>query len=137
MNFLDVNTVNLRNIYGTALGNTTGQVGTSANQTAMPVTGGMNAGAVPTNQGDAAQSQALTVGGQANPVIGAVVFLALIVGLGFLAKRIGSVDDFKNIKVSPFNVLIISLAAIIGMPIWKWTFTRFPVPGVSTWVASA
>lgn len=134
MNFLDVNTVNLRNVYGTALGNTTGQVASSGNQTAMPRGGG---GAVPTTQGDSAQSAALSIGGQANPVVGAIVFLMLIVGLAFLSRRVGSVDDFKNIRVSPYNILITTLAVIIGMPIFKWGFTRFPVPGVSTWVASA
>lgn len=132
MNFLDVNSVNLRNVYGTALGNTTGQIGSSANQSAVPRGGG----AVPTNQGDVAANQALSIGGQANPVIGGVVFLALLIGLAFIARRIGTVDEFKNIRVSPYNVLIASMAAIIGIPVWKWAFTRFPVPGVSTWVAS-
>ncbi len=136
MNFLDINSVNLRNVYGTAAGHTTGQVAGAANQSAG-MSRNASVGAVPTTGGDSAANSALAVGGQANPVIGGIVFLVLIVGLAFVAKRIGTVDEFKNIRVSPYNVLIVSMAAIIGMPIWKWAFTRFPVPGVSTWVASA
>lgn len=132
MNVLDVNTANLRNIYPSAVGNTIGQSGSASNQTA--VSAGLPA---KTQAAASAQDAALAIGGQANPVIGGIVFLALIVGLWFLAKYIGTVDEFKNIRVSPYNVLIISMAAIIGMPVWKWFFTRFPVPGVSTWVASS
>lgn len=131
MNVLDVNTTNLRNIYPTALGNSIGQAGTAGNKTAVPTTS-----TAPTNV-DTATSNALSIGGQANPVVGGLVFLALIVGLWFITKRFGTVDEFKNLRVSPYNVLIVSMAGIIGMPIWKWFFTRFPVPGVSTWVASA
>lgn len=131
MNGLDVNTVNLRNVYSSALGHTIGQAGTAANQTAIPTMS-----AAPTTD-DAAQHAALSIGGQANPVIGAVVFIVLIVVLAFAAKKFGTADEFKNIRVSPYNVLLVSMAAIIGMPVWKWAFTRFPVPGVSTWVASA
>lgn len=136
MNVLDVNSINLRNVYGTALGNTTGQTGSAQNQTAMPqsIPSPNGGGAVDAHP---AITESLRIGGQANPVIGAIVFLALLIGLGFASKKFGSVDDFKSIRVSPFNVLIISMAAIIGMPIWKWLFTRFPVPAVSTWVASA
>lgn len=138
MNVLDVNTVNLRNVYGTALGQTTGQSGSANNQTAMQGSGGMaSANNVPAVTDSPEVSRSLAIGGQANPVIGGVVFLALIVGLAFIAKRVGTADEFRNIRTSPYNVLLISMAAIIGMPIWKYVFTRFPVPGVSTWVASA
>lgn len=133
MNALDVNTMNLRNLYPSAVGNTLGQTGSAANQTQSNVKMVSNA----PNQVDTVESNALSIGNQANPVIGGIVFIALIVGLGFLAKKVGTVDEFKNLRVSPYNVLIISMAAIIGMPIWKWFFMRFPVPGVSTWVASA
>lgn len=134
MNVLDVNSLNMRNLYPTALGHTVGQAGTSNNQTSMPtqsatVSGGATASPEIENS--------LQIGGQANPVFGALVFIALIVLLSFAAKRFGSVEEFRNIKASPYNVLIISMAAIIGMPVWKYVFTKFPLPGISTWVASA
>lgn len=133
MNVLDVNTSNLRNIYPTAMGRTVGQSAGASNQTQRPIANGVTN----VDASDVTTNRALEIGGQANPVIGGVVFLALIVGLWFLAKYVGTVDEFKNLRVSPYNVLIISMAAIVGMPVWKWVFTRFPVPGVSTWVAAA
>ena len=69
--------------------------------------------------------------------IGGVVFLALLLGLMFLAKRVGTDDDFRSIKPSAYNVLTISLAAIVGIPVWKFLVTKFPIPGVSTWVLTA
>lgn len=132
MNVLDTNTVNMRNLYPAALGVTIGQSGGANNQTAV---GRVN-GATSTSGADGEISQSVSVGGQANPAIGALVFIALIVGLGFAAKRFGTVEEFRNIRVSPFNVLIISLAAIIGIPVWKFAFTKIPVAGVSTWVHS-
>lgn len=131
MNVLDTNTVNMRNLYPAALGVTVGQSGGANNQSAPHRING----ATPSGEGASDEvSQSLSIGGQASPVIGALVFIGLIIGLAFVAKRVGSVEEFKNIRVSPFNVLIISLAAIIGIPVWKFAFTKFPIPGVSTWV---
>jgi hypothetical protein len=132
MNVLDVNSINLRNMYPAARGVTTGQSGGANNQTAIPQVAGATSSA--SDSGDVAKS--LSIGGQASPAIGALVFIALIVGLGFAAQRFGTVDEFKNIRVTPFNVLIISLAAVIGIPVWKYAFTKLPVPAVSTWVHS-
>lgn len=130
MNVLDTNNVNLRNLYPAAMGRTVGQAGSANNQSLQSQANG----ATPTTQGEHEVNQSLSVGGQASPVVGALVFVSLIVALGFLAKRVGSVDEFRNIRVSPFNVLIISLACIIGVPVWKFALTKFPIPGVSTWV---
>ena len=54
--------------------------------------------------------------GWRHPRLG-VVFLALLLGLMFLAKRVGTDDDFRSIKPSAYNVLTISLAAIVGIPV--------------------
>ena len=119
----------MRNLYPAALGATVGQTGGAMNQSAAHRVNGVTGGS-----GDAETNAAVTVGGQANPAIGALVFIGLIVGLAFVAKRVGTETGFSNIRVSPFNVLVISLAAIIGVPVWKYVFTKVPVPGVSTWV---
>lgn len=133
MNVLDVNTINQRNLYPAALGVTTGQSAGANNQSAIPATGVANA----TGGGESSEvAKAISIGGQASPVIGALVFIALIVGLSFLAKHVGEETEFRNIRVSPFNILIVSLAAIIGVPVWKYAFTKLPIPGVSTWVQS-
>lgn len=137
MNVLDVNTVNLRNLYPTAIGQTVSQSGTSANQSPSPA--GVSAGAASPSQGGAPTpvDHAANIGGQGSAVVAGLVFLGLLVGLMFFAKKVGNSEDFSNIKLSAFNVLVISLAALIGLPVWKYMFTRFPVPGLSTWALAA
>lgn len=133
MNVLDVNSVNLRNLYSTAPGNRTSMAGTANNQTAQ-VAGTSDNGSP---SGSPEVDRALSIGNQGNAVIGAVVFLVMLLGLMILAKRFGSEGgSFSNIQLSAYNVVIIGLAAIVGVPVWKWIFTRFPIPGVSTWVHS-
>ena len=78
------------------------------------------------------------LGGQPNILIAGVVFAALLFVLMFAAERVGSEgSDFKNVKVSFYNVLVIALAAIVGIPIFKFLFTKFQVPGLSQWVMAS
>jgi hypothetical protein len=64
------------------------------------------------------------------------VLVALLFALMFVAKRVGSEGDFSNVKLSVYNVLVISLASIIGIAFFKVVFTRFNVPGLSPLVAA-
>lgn len=130
MNVLDVNTFNLRNVYPTAMGMTTGQNGSSMDQQVSDVAPSNGNAPTPVDQ-------AAMIGGQGSAVIAGVIFLALLVGLMFLAKRLGTDENFSSIKPSAYNVLTISLAALVGLPIWKYIFTRFPIPGISTWALAA
>lgn len=84
--------------------------------------------------GQAEVDAALAVGGQASPLMGALVFLLLIVATMWVMHRFGRDGEFANIKASAYNALIISWIAILGIPIWKALFTRVKVPGISTWV---
>jgi hypothetical protein len=59
------------------------------------------------------------------------VLVLMLVGLMFIAKRVGGADEFKNIRMSVYNVVIISLAAIIGISFFKVVFNRFRVPGLT------
>lgn len=129
MNVLDVNQINLRNAYPTAIGRTIGQNGTAMRMANEPTD--------VASEDHSEVAKAVSIGGQSSAVIGGVVFLALLLGLMFLAKRVGTDDDFRSIKPSAYNVLTISLAAIVGIPIWKFLVTKFPIPGVSTWVLTA
>lgn len=129
MNVLDVNQINLRNAYPTAVGRTIGQNGTAMRTANEPTD--------VASEDHSEVAKAVSIGGQSSAVIGGVVFLALLLGLMFLAKRVGTDDDFRSIKPSAYNVLTISLAAIVGIPIWKFLVTKFPIPGVSTWVLTA
>ena len=77
------------------------------------------------------------IGGQPNVLIAGLVFVAFLVLLVFTAKRVGDESEFRNIKGSVYNVLIIGLAAVIALPVFKYFFTRFNVPGLSAWVQAA
>ena len=129
MNVLDVNQINLRNAYPTAVGRTIGQNGTAMRMANEPTD--------VASEDHSEVAKAVSIGGQSSAVIGGVVFLALLLGLMFLAKYVGTDDDFRSIKPSAYNVLTISLAAIVGIPVWKFLVTKFPIPGVSTWVLTA
>lgn len=124
-----INYLPVRNVYPTTGRETLGQM----------VTGfapGPGPEAIATGAG-AEVEEALAVGGQANPLMGALVFLALIVATMWIAARVGAADQqFANIKATAYNALIISWIAVLGIPIWKYLFTRWKVPGVSAWVHS-
>jgi hypothetical protein len=117
-----------RDVYPTSMG------ATSAQQVSGSNPGLPNRGGGPT--GNAVETAA-QIGGQGNPIVGGLVFLALVVGLMFFAKWAGNTDDFKSIKPSVYNVFTIALAATAGMPVLKYAATKFPIPGVSTWVLAA
>ncbi len=125
-----------RDAYPTATGSTIGQYATGANP-GGPVAPGSRvaAGTAPMENDEVAQAAA--IGGQINPIIGGLIFIALVFGLMFLAKRLGTDDDFKSLKPSVYNVLTVSLAAAAGLPLLKYAAVKVKIPGVSTWILAA
>lgn len=75
--------------------------------------------------------RAFTVAAASNPLYGFVVLAVLLVALSLLSQRVGTQEEFRNIRLSVFNVVVISLAAMIGILFWKVLFTRFPVPHIT------
>ncbi len=75
--------------------------------------------------------RAFTVAASSNPLYGFVVLAVMLVGLALLAQRVGTQEEFRNVRLSVFNVVVISLAAIIGILFWKVLFTKFPVPHIT------
>ncbi len=71
-----------------------------------------------------------------NPLAGLVVFGALVVAIMLVAQRYGEAGEFANLRASAYNVLLVSLIAVAGIPVWKFLLARFRVPGVSEWVLS-
>lgn len=118
-----------RDVYPTASGATIAQNATGGTSAAP-------GGSVMPTSNDAV-SRAAAIGGQANPIVAGIVFIALVFGLMLLAKRLGTDEDFKSLKPSVYNVVTIALAATAGMPVLKFLATKFPVPGLSTWVLAA
>lgn len=124
-----VNTVPAANVYPGAGGPTLGNM-----YQVMP---NVNAEEYSINPNDMHVQEALQIGGQASPLMGLVVFVLMIVALTYIFGRYGGEGAFSNIKGSAYNVLLISLVAVAGIPVWKYAFTRIKVPGVSTWVLSS
>jgi hypothetical protein len=100
------NAVYLRDVYPTATGNDTGAAATgrapSPGGSVQPIT----------------NDPLAAVSGQ-GVIIGGLVFLALVVGLMFAAKYAGNNEDFKALKPSAYNVVIVALAAAAGLPVIK------------------
>jgi len=94
------------------------------------------ASSAPSTAGDQVVAKAFMVGNQGSIVSAFLVILALLVLLMFSAKKLGGEGEFSNIKMSFYNVLVISLAAIIGIPLFKALFTYIPVPGISKYALS-
>ena len=123
-----VNNLTMRSVYPTAPGSSLGSAGSSSTP---PVQGSVNPGS-----GKNPPSQVATaamVGASGNPLLAWVMLIVLLFALMFIAKRVGSeASEFASIKMSFYNVVVISLAAVIGINFFKMIFTKFPIPGVST-----
>jgi hypothetical protein len=124
-----INYLPSRNIYPTSGRQSLGQVATGFDPGPNPET-------LATGGGGEVEA-ALTVGGQATPLVGFGVFLILVVATMFLAQKAGAGDgQFANIKATAYNAVIVGWLAILTIPLWKFLFTKLKVPGVSTWVHS-
>jgi hypothetical protein len=75
--------------------------------------------------------------------IGLVVFLVLTAIVMFVVHRWGEDGDFSNLRASAYNILVVSLIAAVGIPIWKITTWKLADMGVplmdhaATWVLAA
>jgi len=119
----DVNFVPERNVYPGATGPTTGSIGAAASpddaryQAGSPDDG--LAGAQP------------PVGLTGHPVMW-WVGLAVMVGLiWWLAHKVGKGGDFANLRASTFNVVMITMIAVLGLTIGKAIFSKVRIPGLS------
>ena len=110
-----------------------------------PITIGDVAGSVAGGQTTATQA---TVGGEeaqmmtdaGNPLnwwLGVVVlFIALIMGARYLTPGESFGSEFKQIKPSVYNILIITLAVAIGLPLLKIVAAKVPMPGLRNYILS-
>lgn len=91
------------------------------------------AGAAPSQTANDDISAAAEIGKQGNPLVALVAMLAMVLFLMWGSHKLGTDDDFKNVRLSAFNILTISFVALIGLPIWKFVFTKvIRLPGVTT-----
>ena len=130
------NEVPARNVYGAATGNTLGQVSAAMNPASLS---GANFSEAPTNadvpiQGAEAPQQSGALG---SPVVWLVILALLIVGFRFLAKRGGEGAQFANLKVTIWNVLLITLVAVVGLAFLKVVLAKIRIPGLTELVHAA
>jgi hypothetical protein len=129
------NAVSARNVYATASAPTIGQRVSAMTPFASgsysqdsDSAGNPNAGVVPGVGDD-------TPGGiLGKPLTWWVVLVGLLVALMFAAGRAGKGEGFSNIRLSFYNVLTIALAAAVGIGFLKVVFSRFQVPGLTTYI---
>ena len=124
-----VSTISIRDLYATA-GTRTPSASARATAGATPQPGGP-----PMEEG----APGFVARAAGNPVYGAAVLVGMLIGLYYLARYMpgAASEDFRNIRVTPYNVLIISLAAIVGSLFWKVIVTRFPIPHVGPAILAA
>jgi len=99
-----------RSIYGTAPGPSTAQLGAASNPYgSQQITSSVN----PVNQ-------AIKAGAGSSPIAWLFLLIVFLVGLMFLAQRIGSEKDtFANVKLSAYNIIVLTIALIIGLNVAK------------------
>lgn len=134
------NSFGIKQVYPRA-GTATSAVAATSTSTAgvqpipMPSGGGAAMGAaMPANE----VQEAAMVGSMGSPLSWFLVLAVALAILMFGVRKLGDPDaDFKNLKPSVYNILVISFAAIIGTVFWKAVFTRVKVPGLSALVLAS
>jgi hypothetical protein len=77
--------------------------------------------------------KAIAVSSMHKPLPYWIALLAVVILLGWVTRHYGDAEtDFKSIRVSAYNILIISLAAIVGISFLKTLLTYIPIPGLTT-----
>jgi len=72
-----------------------------------------------------------------HPVNWWIALIVLIVALKFAAENGNDGSSFSNIKVGFWNVMVITLSAIVGLIFTKWVFGMYRIPGLSDIVLAA
>lgn len=78
-----------------------------------------------------------TIGGSSSMLVAGLTFAGLLVVLMFAGHALDGEENFKNIKVSFYNVILISLAAVVGLPLMKFLFSKVPISSLKNWVMAA
>jgi hypothetical protein len=130
----NVNQVMARNIYGSAAGPTLGNL--HSPMTPFEVSPVSQAGNTDTNGATQSVDKSVSSarGFMGQPLSWFIVLVVMLIGLKFVAGKLGGDEEFKSIRVSVHNVIIISLAAVIGIGFFKVVFNRWPVPGLTTYI---
>jgi hypothetical protein len=133
-----INATTLRSIYPDAPGSTVGGAATSSNVGDYTTGQSSNVGYTGGATGSVAQGSttatAASGGLFGRPVVWYLTLIVLFFALSFVAKKAGSEEDFKNISLSGYNFLTITITAMIGFTLAKIAVNKFPVPGLTDFV---
>jgi hypothetical protein len=128
------NNVQARSLYPAARGNSTAAVASAATAPAP------NDNA-PGTMKPGAQSQvdmAFITSARGRPIVALFILILLLVTLKFVGQHVAKPDDgLGGIKVTFYNVMVISLAAVIGIPVYKLLASFKPIPGLTAWIFAA
>lgn len=124
-----VNVVKANNIYPSYPGS--GSLGVEAT---MPYPQAVTGSGQNTNDNNPA-SVAAAVGATGQPLAWWVALAAVLVALMYFSTKYDD-GSYANLRASAYNIFTVTLAAIVGISLFKLLFTKFPVPGLSTIVLS-
>lgn len=123
------------NVYPTYEPAQFGSLGTGV--TNPSAAGSATSGGESTTAGVHPVDRALAIGSSGNPLAWWAALVVLLLVLMYGAQKLGTDGEFSNLKMSAYNIFVISLAAIIGINLFKLLFTKFAVPGLSAVVLAA
>lgn len=126
-----VQSLSLQDVYGPRSGRAASTSATATPGATTSAGRGFRAALTPQERGAATNGMDFTRGAASKPLYGVAVLAALLVGLSLLAQRVGTQEDFREVRLSVYNVIVIGLAAIVGILFWKVLLTRFPVPHIT------
>lgn len=122
-----------RDVYPTAGGATTSGRASAATADSAYAGSASGAAASASRQAVAAVQSGGLLG---QPLTWWGLILALLFGLMYLAQHLGEDDDFANMRMTTYNVIISGMSAIVFIVFAKMFFGRFKVPGLSPLVMS-
>lgn len=132
---LAANDVPARTIYPTAGGGSLGSRSTAASPYSIADMSSQAAQLAPDGATAGTQDDAPTSSGiLGQPISWWVLLVVLLYGVRFAGAKLGSGEEFKSLKVSVFNIVTVSLMAIVGIGFAKVLFNRFKVPGLTPFV---
>jgi hypothetical protein len=135
------NPVARRNVYPQSSGPTIGGAASTLSPYDTAAIGGASGSAAVGANGGTASASAVAAAQAASsrgflgqPLTWFMLLIVLLVGMRWVGAKIGDAEDFRNIRVTVHNVIIISLAAIIGIGFFKVVFNYWKVPGLTAYI---
>lgn len=132
------NPIGVRNIYPTAGGRSTGQVASAANSGGTrPTSSGQVRGANAGSDSAVTGTDLSAAGFMGQPSTWWIVFALLFLFLVWGSRKLGTVEEFRKLDASPYNIIFIALAAMLGKSLLKVAFNFWPVKGLTEFVNAA